>query len=195
MKIETYQYPHSSFLSCEKDMAIISNMMIKNNNLKKLLYYTSKDCMNRPNLTEEQTLELFGKNIKIVPKIYVDNENLVYVLVRMLNFTANSDNPEFRDNIIEFDIICHYDQWMLKDFEQRPYRIAGEIDTLFNKRHLTGIGTLQFLAATQLILTDEFGGFCVQYEAIHGEEDKKNAPNPINQEELELNFNNIFNND
>ena len=40
MKKETYVYPQSSFLSVEKDMSIICNMIMKNKNLKKLLYYT-----------------------------------------------------------------------------------------------------------------------------------------------------------
>jgi hypothetical protein len=48
------------------------------------------------------------KNIKIVPKLYVDGSVLNYILITFNNFTP-SGNPEFRDNIIEFDIICHYD--------------------------------------------------------------------------------------
>ena len=63
MKIETYQFPESSFLSVEKDLSIITNMILKNNNLKKLLYYTSKDCLDKPKLTEDQSLELIGHNI------------------------------------------------------------------------------------------------------------------------------------
>ena len=81
MKIETYKYPKSSFLSMEKDMSIIVDMIMKNENLKKLLYYTTKDCYNKPNLSEEQTLELFEKNIKMVPKLYIDNEVFNYLLI------------------------------------------------------------------------------------------------------------------
>jgi hypothetical protein len=36
---------------------------------------------------------------------------LSYVIISFDNFTTNVENPEFRDNIITFDIICHYDQW------------------------------------------------------------------------------------
>ena len=49
----TYQYPKSSFISIEKDMGMIVDMMLKNNRLKKLLYYTTKDCLNKPSLTKE----------------------------------------------------------------------------------------------------------------------------------------------
>jgi len=109
MKVVSYEFPHSSFLSVEKDMSIITNTLIKNDNLKRLLYYTTKDCMSKPNLSEDQTLELFGKNIKLVPKLYVDGSVLNYIIVSFDNFTGNMTNPEFRDNIIEFDIICHFD--------------------------------------------------------------------------------------
>jgi hypothetical protein len=61
MKKEIYSYPKSSFLSTEKDTSIIVNMMMKNDRLKKMLYYTSRDCLSKPKLTEDQTLELFGK--------------------------------------------------------------------------------------------------------------------------------------
>ena len=115
---------------------------MNNNNLKKLLYYTSKDCLDRPKLTEDQTIQMFGKNIKLLPKVYVDRENLIYVIIRMKNYVPNATNPEFVDNVVEFDILCHYDTWHLKDFQLRPYRIAAEIDSMFNSKHLTGIGTL-----------------------------------------------------
>lgn len=194
MKIETYKYPKSSFLSMEKDMSIIVDMIMKNENLKKLLYYTTKDCYNKPDLTEEQTLELFENNIKMVPKLYIDNEVFNYLLINFDNFIPNETNPEFRNNMVHFDIVCHFDQWQLRDFELRPYKIAAEIDSMFNDKHLTGIGTLQFVGAVQVKYTDEFAGFCLMYEAIHGEEDKKFMPNPANEDRFLDNFNNIYNN-
>ena len=109
------------------------------------------------------------------------------------NFTQNGTNPEFRDNIIQFDIICHFDQWQMKDFELRPYKIAAEIDSMFNDKHLTGIGKLEFLGASQMVLTDEFAGLCLMYQAIHGGEDKVNMPNPMDEEEFIENFDAMFN--
>ena len=193
MKVMTYTYPESSFLSIEKDMNLIVDMLFKNESLKKMLYYTSKDCLTKPNLTDDETLSMFGKNIKIVPKLTVDNSVLNYIIVSFDNFTQTS-NPEFRDNIIEFDIICHFDQWNMTDFKLRPYRIAAEIDSMFNNKRLTGIGEIEFLGANQIILTDEFAGLCLIYRAVHGEEDKKNMPNPADEEQFLENFDILFNN-
>lgn len=194
MKKEVYSYPKSSFLSAEKDMSIIVNMIMKNDRLKKMLHYNTRNCLSMPNLTEDESLDLFGKNIKIVPKLYVDGSVLSYIIVSFDNFTQNGTNPEFRDNIIEFDIICHFDQWHMKDFELRPYKIAAELDSMFNGKHLTGIGELQFLGANQMILTDEYAGLCVMYQAIHGEEDRKKMPNPNDEEAFIANFDAMFNN-
>ena len=181
MKVQRYFPPESSFLSIEKDLGIIIDQIMQNDRLKKLLYYTTRDALKKPKLTADQSLELFPKNIKNVPKLYVDGSVLNYIIINFDNFTQNRRNPEFRDNVIEFDIICHFDQWQMDDFMLRPYRIAAEIDTMFNNKHLTGIGKLEFLGANQIVLTDEFAGLCLMYEAIHGEEDKSPMVTPDRQ--------------
>ena len=188
MKREVYKYPKSSFLGLEKDMGVIIDLMLKNENLKRMLYYTSNDCLSKPHLSDKQNLELFGKNIRIVPKLQVDGEVMNYIIISFDNFMTNATNPEFRDNIIEFDIICHFDQWTLKDFQLRPYKIAAEIDSMFNEKHLTGIGKLKFLGANQMVLTDEYAGLCLMYQAIHGDEDKKNMQNPRDQKQFEQDY-------
>lgn len=193
MKIQNYTYPKSSFLSTEKDMNIIVDRVMKNDRLKKMLYYTTRDCLNKPRLTEEETVSLFGNQIKIIPKLKVDKNVLNYVIINFNNFSNNALNPQFRNNIIEFDIICHFDQWHMQDFELRPYKIAAELDSMFNNQRLTGIGKLEFVGMNQFVLTDEFAGLCLLYRAIHGEEDKKKMPNPADEEEFKENFDAIFN--
>lgn len=173
--------PESSFLSVEKDLNLIVSKMLKNERLKRLLFYTTKDALDKPNLTEDESIELIGKNIKIVPKLYVDHSVLSYIIINFDNF-IQSGNPEFKDNSIEFDIICHFDQWQLKDLALRPYKIAAEIDSMFSNSRLTGIGKLEFASANEMILTNEYAGICIQYRAVHGGEDKKVMPNPNDEE-------------
>ena len=187
MKIENYHPPKSSFLSINKDMRLLVDKIFSNDRLKKLIYYTSRDALNKPNLTQEQTLSLFNKNIKIVPKLYVDNEVLNYIWIKFDNFFESS-NPEFRDNTIEFDIVCHFDQWQMEDFNLRPYRIAAELDSMLDKQKLTGIGQLQFMGAKHININDEFAGICLMYQAYHGGEDQQMMPNPAEQEKFEQEF-------
>lgn len=162
----------SSFLSIEKDFSMITHKMLKNEKLKKLLFYQTMDCLEKSNLTREETMSLVNKQIKIVPQKLYDPEVYSYVLISFNNFVTNSTNPEFRDNTITFDIVCHYDNWNLGNFQLRPYKIAGEIDALFNEKYLTGIGRLVFLSGDITAIDDDFGALSLTYLAIHGEDDK-----------------------
>lgn len=171
MKIENFKPNKSSFLSIEKDMSIIIDSIFSNETLLKLLYYTSKDALRKPILTDEQKMSLVDKNIKIKPKVYIDKDVKTYIIIRIRNFTPSS-NPQYRSCIIEFDIVCHVEQWAMEDFKLRPYRIAAELDNMLTDKHLSGIGTLDFLGTNDLALTDEYCGLCMQFLAYHGDDDK-----------------------
>ena len=193
MRIVNYEFPRSSFLSVEKDMEIITNKILKNERLKKLLYYTTSDALDKPDIGEDASLELFGKNIKIVPKLYIDGSVLNYIIIDFDKFSPNLTNPKFRDNMITFIIVCHFDQWQLKGFQLRPLKIAAELDSMFDQKHLTGIGDLQFLGGDLFSINDEFAGILLTYGAIHGEEDKKNLPNPIENDKFIKEFDKMWN--
>ena len=195
MKIESYKEPRSSFLAVEKDMEIIVNHFIANDRLMKMLYYSTPSALAQPDVPYNTRLEMFGKQIKIIPKLKVDKPEFCYVIISFDNFTQNRINTEFRDNIITFDIVCHFDQWSLGNYALRPYKIAAEIDSMFNHQKLTGIGILNFIGASQIVLSDEFAGLTLMYESIHGYEgeDSKNALDPREQESIEENFNKLFN--
>ncbi len=195
MKIESYSFPKSSFLAIDKDMELLVNHFLKNDRLLKLLYYDTPNALSQPQVPQDKALAMFGKQIKIVPKLKVDQPEFCYIIISFDNFTPNMTNPEFRDNIISFDIICHFDQWNLGDFALRPYKIAAEIDSMFNKKRLTGIGTVDFIGANQIVLSDEFAGLTLMYQTIHGYcgEDSINALNPKEQEDINSNWDKIFN--
>ena len=156
----------------ERDLKIIISEMLKNENLKKLLYYPDKNCLLMDNLNEKQSVSLINNQIKIIPKIEFNPKTPIQIIISNDNFTTNSDNPEFRDNIISFDIICHFDVWNLGDLQLRPYKIAGQLDGMFNNTRLTGVGKINFLGASQIILNEEYAGLSLMYQIIHGEEDK-----------------------
>ena len=188
MKVENYKVPHSSFLSMEKDLNQITGSMLRNKNLKKLLYYTTENALSMPDLTDDQSVSLFGRNIRIAPKLFIDQEIVNYIIISFDDFSPNAKNPEFRDCTICFDIICHFDQWKLTDFKLRPYRVAAELDSMFNKARFSGIGRLEFLGGLQMLLDDEYGGLTLRYRAINGEDDKKNPLNPEDNDKMKVDF-------
>ena len=44
-----------------------------------------------------------------------------------------------------------------------------------------------------MVLTDEFAGLCLMYRAVHGEEDKKDMPNPNTQAQFNQDFKDFIN--
>lgn len=172
MKVgEDFNKPQSSFLVVEKDLKRIVDKLLTNPRLLKLLHYRTPDALKRPNLTAAEKLALIGNEIKIVPKIYVDKECPIYLLITFDTFRENMWNPHFRDCTITFDILCHPDHWNMGDFELRPYKIAGEIDAMLNGAKMTGIGELRFLNADELVLNDQLMGITMSYESKQSKED------------------------
>lgn len=92
-----------------------------------------------------------------------------------------------------FDIVCHVDQWNLKDFQLRPFKIAGEIDAILNNSKLSGIGKLEFASCDQVTINQDFISLCLVYKAIHGGEDNIQFPNPEDQLTFEAEFNELYN--
>lgn len=181
MQKNTYEYPKSSFLGMAKDTALIIERILSNKTVLRLLYYTLPDCLEwgrDKDLTSAQIKEMFDTHqISNIPRMTIDKEDKSYLRVTFDDFVPNATNTFYRDHIVEIRIICHFNHWGLKDFELRPYRIAGEIDSMLDRTHLTGIGELNFLGATQDIYDEEFGGITLRYLAIRGNEDKVNPLN------------------
>ena len=158
-----------------KDAAIIIDRILSNPNLLRLLVYETRDWQSQPLPNGEQIKELFTSHqISSVPKIKIDSKEKTYIRLTYGTVIRNASNPEYRDNTFGIDIICHYDNWDLGDFELRPYRVAGEIDAMLDKTHLTGIGELEFVSATPYVYNEEFAGVSLTYLAVRGHEDQKN---------------------
>lgn len=178
MKHNSYEYPKSSLLGMPKDAAIIIDRILSNPNLLKLLCYETRDWQSKPLPTGDQIKELFTSHqISSVPKVKIDSKEKTYIRLTYGTIIRNVSNPEYRDNTFGIDIICHYDNWDLGDFELRPYRIAGEIDAMLDKTHLSGIGELEFISATPYVYSEEFAGVSLTYLAVRGHEDQKNPVN------------------
>lgn len=190
MKKDLIKPINSSFLSCEKDVAIILDKLftedkVHANELKRLLVINTKDCLDMTNERYQKIIDkytvkkLFDEGyIKLSPKFKLGEHEEIksYVVLSFNNFTPSKNN-EFRDCIITFDIICHVDYWDVGNFRQRPIKIMGYIDGLLNKTKLTGIGELNFLGANELILDKELCGYTLLYEAVHGSDDVIPAEN------------------
>ena len=175
----------SSFLSCEKDTELIVRKLLVDSKpysdeLKRLLLINTKDCLDdRTNpaylekIRNTSIADLVDEGyIRCQPKLkFGENEEVKsYILISYDNFTPTS-NLHFRDCIVEIDILCHIDAWDLGNFRQRPIKIMGYIDGILANNRLTGIGTLEFMGANEIVLSEELAGYCLMYRAVHGDDD------------------------
>lgn len=174
----------SSFLSCEKDIeTILRKLFIESkpysDELKRLLIISAKDCLTNPQYQEKidsfSIADMIKEGyIKITPKIPLKEHEQVksYIILSFDNFIPNGTNTEFRDCIVNIDVICHMDYWDIGDFKLRPFKIIGFIDGLLDKNRLSGIGTLNFAGCNQLVLDENLAGYALIYRAVHGTDDR-----------------------
>ena len=184
----------SSFLSCDKDAErILKRLLIESrpysDELKRLLVINTKDCLDDKTnpiylkKLEEMSLSRLIDDgyIKLVPKIKLPEHEEVksYIILTFDSFVPNPTNPQFRNCLINFDIVCHTDYWDIGDYRLRPLKIAGYIDGLLNNTKLTGIGTIQFAGCSELILSENLSGYTLMYKTIHGSDDQIPDPKVI----------------
>jgi hypothetical protein len=172
----------SSFLSVEKTLEEVVGLIMHNDRLLRLLYYTDKHALKLPQLTQQQAMSMLGEQIKIVPKIVVDPDTKPYIIISLDNFVPNPGQTTFRQITLSIDVFCAYDHWVLEDFKLRPYTIAGELDGMINNSFITGAGLADFMGAKQLVLNEHLGGCSLYYNLETFFDDHE--PQVVNPERL-----------
>lgn len=121
---------------------LIMRRLIANQDLLKLLYYTDKDPLSQPDLTEEQIQEeVFEKLIKIVPRVGPKETAHSIVVIRIVKGSKNY-NREFKDVLINLEIFTPLTQWAIKDTNLRPFKIMGEIQKSLDNKTINGVGKM-----------------------------------------------------
>ena len=142
----------------------IINRLQTNQNLLKLVYYTSKDPLNEQDLTDEQIKnEIYNKLIKIVPRIGYKETAQSMVTLRVVRGRNNIENDEFRDFEINIEVFVPLTQWFIKDSNLRPFAIMGEIHKSLNNKVINGLGKMHGGDFQINFLTDEI----VSYEMVY----------------------------
>jgi hypothetical protein len=131
-----------------------------NQNLLKLLYYTDKDPLNQPDLTEEQIKkEVFEKLIKIVPRVGPKDTAQSLISLRVVRGRPVSSNNEFENTAISVEIFTPLTQWLIKDESLRPFKIMGEIKKSLKDKTINGMGKMIYTGYDLNFLTDEISAY------------------------------------
>lgn len=167
---------YSSFASVEKILSLVVERLMKNDRLKRLLYYTDKHALALPKLNQEQSFSLLNNQLRIVPKLTIDPDAKPYVIIGLDNFVPMEDQTTFRSYQLSFDILVPFEFWTLDNFVLRPYAIAGEIDGMINNDFVFGSQVADFIGAKQIIINEALGGVSLYYNVETYKDDKKLHP-------------------
>ena len=191
----------SPFFSCPQDInKFLEILFIKNrpysNKLKRLLIINSPDCLSSEK--DEQYNAIVDKYtvkrmidegyIRLNPKIArgTHEEIKSYIIITQDNFSQNKKSTQYRDYIINMDIVCYNDAWVLDGLKVRPLMICGYIDGILNslsdeskdsfkslasRIKLTGIGQYKFLGCNLVVLNEDISMYVLSYLGQHFTED------------------------
>ena len=122
----------------------IVKRLMANDDLVNLLYYTDKDPLSQPHLTdEEKQLKIFEKLIKIVPNVEPREDEKSVVVVRVVGGNRLGSNTEFRNVKISIEVFVPMTAWIFKNINLRPFAILGEIEKSLQGKTINGLGKIE----------------------------------------------------
>ena len=138
----------------------IIKRLLANQNLLKLLYYTDKDPLSHPDLTQEQIQnEIFEKLVKIVPRVGPKETAHSLIAVRIARARGLASNNEFKSVNISVEVFVPMTQWIIKDTNLRPFAIMGEIQKSLNGKKIEGLGKMTGGDFSLNFLTEEISAY------------------------------------
>jgi hypothetical protein len=146
----------------------IIKLLMKNQTLLRLLYYTDKDPLllniaevpniadGHPDITSQVAKdEIYEKLIKVIPKVTANEIEKSIISIRVTRAPRNSANNEFKTVYISIDSFVPLKQWIIKNENLRPFLIMGEIQNSLVGKSINGLGKISGGDFELSFLTDE----------------------------------------
>ena len=122
----------------------IVTRLMANDDLVNLLYYTDKDPLSQPHLSEEEKkIKIFEQLIKIVPNVPERQDARSVVAVRVTNGAKMSSNTEFSRLKLSVEVFVPMSQWIFKNSNLRPFAILGEVQKSLEGKKVNGLGKIE----------------------------------------------------
>lgn len=138
----------------------VMKRLMANDNLVNLLYYTDKDPLNQPPLTEDQKKEeVYEKLIKVIPRVGPKETAHSIIAIRVVSGSKLNSNTEFKNVKIGIEVFVPLTQWIIKDTNLRPFAILGEIEKSLDGKKINGLGKMEGGDFDLNFLTEEIGAY------------------------------------
>ena len=121
----------------------IVTRLMANDDLVNLLYYTDKDPLSQPHLSDEEKKEkIFEKLIKIIPNVPDREDARSVIAVRVTGGSKLGSNTEFKNVKISIEVFVPFSSWIIKNTNLRPFAILGEIQKSLEGKRINGLGEI-----------------------------------------------------
>lgn len=138
----------------------VMKRLMANDNLVNLLYYTDKDPLSQPPLTEDQKKEeVYEKLIKVIPRVGPKETAHSIIAIRVVSGSKLNSNTEFKNVKIGIEVFVPLTQWIIKDTNLRPFAILGEIEKSLDGKKINGLGKMEGGDFDLNFLTEEIGAY------------------------------------
>lgn len=133
----------------------MSNLLLKNSRLCRLLKFTDEDPLsNEIHPEEPEKKRILHKNIKVVPLVNEEENDTESTIVLIFNEGSTNDNREFKDLFFDVMIYVPLSEWTLNDINLRPFLIMSEIEKSLKNKRVESLGTIDYLGFNLHLITD-----------------------------------------
>ena len=145
----------------------IIKRLMANQTLMKYLYYTDKDPLDNPDLTEDEIRhKVYQKLIKIVPKLDNEEKANSVIALKVINGVKNPENQEFKNLSLGIEVFVPLSQWILKSDNLRPFLIMGEIQKSLEGKTINGLGRIEGGDFQSNFNTEEISAFEMFFDIV-----------------------------
>ena len=143
----------------------IVKRLMANDDLVNLLYYTDKDPLSQPHLTEQEKNEkIFEELIKIVPSVEPREDEKSVIAIRVIGGNKLGSNTEFRNVKISIEVFVPMTVWIFKNTNLRPFAILGEIQKSLDGKAVNGLGKIEGGDFQLSFLTKEMSAYEMEFQ-------------------------------
>lgn len=161
-KATAENYNIDRFLVSAKNLQIMANRIMKNDDLCKLLVRNGADALSdgKP-LTERERSEAARTNIRTTPVVDKEEEVENILVLQIADIIPSPVRGLVYS--FTFDILCNVENWNLEGYIQRPYAIMNELDKLFSNTKMESLGPATFLGATNIKVNERLLGYTMTF--------------------------------
>lgn len=143
----------------------VSKKLLDNQDLCKLLVNTDKDPLNKVLHKDiEDTYELFGTNIRIVPLVDPQQDLVTSKIVIVFSGGEVTDYNACAETLtMLIYVYTPYKEWTITGDQLRPFAIMSEIRKSLQNKRINGLGEIRYHGFDISSLTDQMGSYLMRF--------------------------------